>query len=337
MIKIKKLLTTVLAVLLMLCMSLGLVGCEYKWEIEEKKIFDVADKVTKHPDYALINDFEYRSADETVVWKDLIAEKIKVDGKTIETTICRTALYLKEPNKTEGGFVAFTYKYGKENSLLGLNKNNQKYAIGIISLDDYSFKIHYIQLPYAKFYIFQIFETHFCCIGEDGDAEEGDSTVYLLLNRNSGKIEQTFDNYDSVKENFTGGLTQIFNKSSYTENDIVYNIASIRDQGLLKSKDGKIEFYSPSYECVIEKSEELKQINEVANANDYDVEATFISNGTELFIVFSKGTDMFGMKCQLVPVVFRCDTSFESFEYIGCMYNAQTYYPERLSIIKLNG
>ena len=329
--KIKKILTIGLAVLLILCMGLGLIGCEYKWEIEEKKIFDVADKITKHPDYALINDYEYRSAEKAVVWEDLIEEKIKADGKDIESTSCRTALYLQESNKTEGGFVAFTYKYGKDKSLLGLNKNNQKYAIGTISLDDYSFKIHYLNLPYSKFYLFQISETHFCCTAEDDE-----TTVYVLVNRKSGKIEQTFDELDSVNENFTGALTQIYNQSFYTENEIVYTIARMSNQGILRKKDDKTEFYTPSYERVMEKSEELKQINEVANANNYEVTATFISNGTELFVVFSKATSMFGAECQLVPVVFRCDTSFEIFEYIGCMYNASMYYPERLSVIRID-
>ena len=326
----RKLLTNLLALLLMLCMSISLVGCTYQWEIEEKKIFDAANQITKHPDYALINDFEYRSAEEVVVWEDLIKAKIQADGKKIETENCLTTLYLQKPNAIEGGFVAFRYKYGSETSLLGLNKNNKKYAIGTFSLDDYSFRIHYLNLPYSTFKISQISETHFCCT-----AEEGDTKVYVLVNRESGAIEQTWDDFDLVEENFTGGITQIFNESSYTENEIVYTIGRISDGGLISNKEEKLEFYTPSFECVLERSEELRQINEIADANNYTVQARFISNGTELFLIFSKGTNMFGMESQLIPVVFRCDTSFETFDYIGCMYDAQLYYPERLSIIKL--
>ncbi len=329
----KKLLTILGSFLLMLCISISLVGCRpYSWEIEEKKIFDGTNQITKHPDYALINDFEYRSAEEVVVWKDLISEKLQADGEKIETENCSTTLYLQEPNTIDGGFVAFRYKYGSETSLLGLNKNNKKYAIGTFSLDDYSFKIHYLKLPYSKFNISQISETHFCCTAEDDD-----TTVYVLVNRESGKIEQKWDNFDLVKENFAGGLTQIYNESSYTENEIVYTIGRMSEKDFIRNEEENIEFYTPSYEYVLARSEELKQINEIANANNNTVQATFISNGTELFLIFSKGTSMFGMESQLIPVVFRCDTSFETFDYIGCMYQAPTYYPERLSIIKLNG
>lgn len=329
---IEKLWSVVLGIMLMLCMGFGLAGCEYQWEIEGRKVFETADQITKNPDYALINDFEYRSAEEAIVWKELIEEKIKSDRKKIESTSYCTALYLKEPNTTKGGFVAFTYKYGENDSWAGCNKNTQKYAIGTISLDDYSFKIHYLNFPYSKLYISQISETHFCCTAEDDD-----TTVYVSVNRENGKIEKQFDNFDAIKESFTGALTQIYNERFYTENEIVYTIARRSEEGILRNKEEKIELYTPSYEYVMEKSEELRAINEIAKADNYKVKARFISNGTELFVVFSKGTNTFGMECQLVPVVFRCDTSFETFEYIGCMYNAQTYYPERLSIIKLNG
>ncbi len=45
---------------------------------------------------------------------------------------------------------------------------------------------------------------------------------------------------------------------------------------------------------------------------------------------------MFGKGSHLNPIVFRCDTMLETFEYIGCMYDYQWYYPEELVIIKTN-
>ena len=126
--KIKNLLTIGLAVLLMLCVSISLVGCRpYWWEIEEQKIFNEADKIARHPDYALVTNYEYRSAEKVVIWEDLIVEKVKSDGKKVESTGCSKGLYLKEPNKLEGGFISFSYNYSNEFKWFGLNKNNKKY------------------------------------------------------------------------------------------------------------------------------------------------------------------------------------------------------------------
>ena len=325
--KIKRLLAIFLTVLLTVGMSLGFVACRpYPWEIEEQRIFDEINQIEKNSNYALINDWEYRSADRAVVWKDLITEKIQADGKKQETSTCYTDLYLKEPNTTNGGFVAFAYSYDSEFAWFGLNKNTKKYAIGTISLADYSFKIHYLKLPYSKFYVVQTSETHFCC-----SAEDGETTSYVLVNRESGKIEKKWDNFESVKEHFTNGINQVYNRDTYTEDGIVYNVY----RSCLESEDG-VRINPPSYEYVQEKSEEMQRIQSIAGASDSTVDCVFITNGTELFVVFNYSQGMLGALSHLAPVVFRCDTSFETFEYIGCVSHVSTYNLVNTSICRLN-
>ena len=326
--KIKKLLTIGLAVLLMLCMSVSLVGCRpYWWEIEEQKIFNEVDKIARHPDYALVTNYEYRSAEKVVIWEDLIVEKVKSDGKKVESTDCSKSLYLKEPNKLEGGFIAFSYNYSNEFKWFGLNKNNHNHAIGIMSLDDYSFEIHYFELPYNKFYILRISETHYCCY-----AEEDDEITYLLINRKNGKIEEKWESFDLVQENFTNKILQNHNHSTYTENGITYTVS----EKYVENEELNVSIRIPSFEYVMERSQELQQINVVAGANDDAVSRSFITNSTELFIIYSNEPGMFGAKCHLTPVVFRCDLSLETFEYVGCLSKG-TYNPGKgISIIKTN-
>ncbi|MBR2646811.1 MAG: hypothetical protein IKD47_04565 [Clostridia bacterium] len=326
--KMKKLWAIILAVLLMLCMGIGLFGCRpYPWEIAEKEVFDAANKIARHPDYALIDEHEYRSAEKTIIWKDLIIKKIKSDGKRVESTACYTCPYLKEPNTLEGGFISFSCNYSNEFNWFGLNKNNCNHAIGIMSLDDYSFEIHYFSLPYSQFYILKVSETHFCCY-----TEEDNKAAYLLINRKNGKIEEKWENFDLVKENFKDEILPIHNHSTYTENGIEYTVG----RSYVKNAEENISIRLPSYEYVMERSPELQQINEVAKANDNTVSSIFITNGTELFIVYSHEMGMMGSRCHLIPVVFRCDTSLETFEYVGCLSHA-TYYPENyITIIKTN-
>ena len=229
---------------------------------------------------------------------------------------------MNEPNKLEGAFVAFTYYYNNEFNWFGLNKNNVNYAIGTMSLDDFSFSIHYLDLPSSNFDIEKTSTTHFCCKLEDDD-----EIVYLLINRENGKIEEEWESMDLVKENFKDEISIIYNHTTYTENGITYTVNSRS----IENEEENVRIYTPSYELVMEKSEELQQINEVAKADGYSVSSAFITNGTELFLVYSKESGKFGSKCDLIPVVFRCDISLQTFEYVGCMYNAiciiQAGYP----------
>ena len=323
----KKLLTIGVAVLLMLCMSVSLVGCRpYWWEIEEQKIFNEADKIARHPDYALVTNYEYRSAEKVVIWEDLIVEKVKSDGKKVESTDCSKAVYLKEPNKLEGGFITFSYKYNVQPNWFGLNRNNCHYAIGTMSLEDYSFEVHYFKLPYPKCSILKASETHFCCY-----TEEDNEVTYLLINRTNGKIEEKWENFDLVKENFKNEIPRNYNHSTYTENGIIYNVS----KNYVENEEENISIRLPSYEYVMERSPELQQINVVAGANDNAVSRSFVTNGTELFIIYSHEFGMFGARCHLIPVVFRCDTSLETFEYVGCLSHG-TYYPgDTISVIKI--
>lgn len=326
--KIKKLLTIGLAGLLMLCVSVSLVGCRpYHWEIEEKRIFDEANKIARHPDYALITDYEYRSAEKVVVWEDLIVEKIKADGKEIENTFCSKALFLKEPNTIQGGFVAFTYRYDSESPFFGLNKNKEKYALGTMSLDDYSFKIHYLRLPYATFYVLKVSETHFCC-----EAYDNGTKTYVLINRESGKIEETWEDFDLVKENFKNEIPNNYNHSVYTENGVAYTVT----QYYVENEAEDISIRIPSYEYVMERSQELQRINVAAGAYDNTVSRSFVTNGTELFIIYSYALGMFGGRCHLIPVVFRCDTSLETFEYVGCLSKGTSDPEAGISVVKTN-
>ena len=84
----------------------------------------------------------------------------------------------------------------------------------------------------------------------------------------------------------------------------------------------------------MERSPELQQINVAAGANDNDVSRSFVTNGTELFIIYSHEFGMFGARCHLIPVVFRCDTSLETFEYVGCVSKGTFYPGSNISVIK---
>ena len=64
-----------------------------------------------------------------------------------------------------------------------------------------------------------------------------------------------------------------------------------------------------------------------------NVEGIFITNGIELFVAYTRESGMFGKSSHLNPIVFRCDTTLETFEYIGC-----TFYDllKNMAIIKIN-
>lgn len=326
----KKIISLLLTVVLCLGMVIGFVGCEDSpWAIEERRLFGVVNEIPKNPNYVLINNFEYRSAEKAIIWEEMIMEKVKADGKKIEGGRCIKELYLKEPNKLEGGFVAFVYHYSTEFPWFGLNVNNENYAIGTISLDDFSFEIHYISLPYSKCSVSMVSETHFCCYVEATRAKK-EWKEFLLINRASGKVEKLWKTFDEATENFQGAISQNYNQRTYTENGIDYTLYLINNTRL-KNEELKISIEVPTYEYVLQRSQELKQID--AELQKKNVEGIFITNGIELFVAYTRESGMFGKSSHLNPIVFRCDTTLETFEYIGCtFYNVL----KNMAVIKIN-
>ena len=329
----KKIISLLLTVILCLGMVIGFVGCENSpWAIEERRLFGVVNEIPKNPDYVLINDFEYRSAEKTVIWKEMIMEKVKADGKKIEGGRCIQDLYLKEPNTLEGGFVVFAYQYSTEFPWFGLNVNNNNYAIGTIFLDDFSFEINYISLPYSQCSVAMVSETHFCCYVK-GTVNKKEWQEFLLINRANGKAEKTWKSLDEATENFQGAIAQNHNQRTYTENGVDYTLFQVNNT-CIENKELKISIEVPTYEYALKYSQELKIID--AELQKRYVDAWFMTNGTELFVVYTKKIGMFGSESHLNPIVFRCDTTLENFEYIGCMFSYQWYYPEEMVIIKTN-
>ena len=327
----KKIISLLLTVVLCLGMVIGFVGCENSpWAIEERRLFGVVNEIPKNPDYVLINNLEYRSAEKTLIWDEMIIEKVKADGKKVKhgNSTCITDLYLKEPNTLEGGFVAFVYNYSTEFPWLGFNINNENYAIGTISLDDFSFTINYISLPYSQCSMIMVSETHFCFYVKETRQKE--FKEFLLINRTSGKVEKTWKTMDEVTENFQGEISQNYNQRTYTENGIDYTLYLVNNTRL-ENEELKISIEVPSYEYVLQRSQELKLID--AELKKRDVEGIFITNGTELFVAYTRKRGMFGKSSHLNPIVFRCDTTLETFEYIGC-----TFYNllKNMAVIKIN-
>jgi hypothetical protein len=330
---LKKMMSLLLTVVLSFGLAMGLAGCEDSpWAIEERRLFSVVNEIPKNPDYVLINDFEYRSAEKTVIWKEMIMEKVKADGKKIEGGRCIQDLYLKEPNTLEGGFVVFAYQYSTEFPWFGLNVNNNNYAIGTIFLDDFSFEINYISLPYSQCSVAMVSETHFCCYVK-GTVNKKEWQEFLLINRANGKAEKTWKSLDEATENFQGAIAQNYNQRTYTENGVDYRLYLV-DNTRIENKELKISIDAPSYEYVLERSEELQQIDAEMQKRG-SIQATFITNGTELFVVFTRKYSMFGADSHISPIVFRCDTTKETFEYIGCMHSS-SFYPKEIVIIKTN-
>lgn len=312
-------------------MCLGLVACRpYPWEIEQQRVFDTINEIEKNPDYALCNDFEYRSAEKAVFWEDLITEKLEADGKKVEMMDGGTKIFLKEPNTLKGAYVMFEYNYRCDFNWFGLNRKNNHYAIGTMFLDDYSFSIHYLKLQYDKFDLLQFSATQYCFYAEENLKGENDC-CYLIMNRETGKIENKYSSFDEVEANFIG-LTNTFNHSTYTENGTVYKVGRNTLQ-----KETENDFINvPGIGYVLERSETLQEINAIIGiTNNNDIYSCFATNGTELFVSFWSHT-FWGHEPDLPTVVFRCDTSFDSFEYVGMVY--QSYYSMefRNTIIKLD-
>jgi hypothetical protein len=150
------------------------------------------------------------------------------------------------------------------------------------------------------------------------------------MNRESGKIETKYSSFDEVEDNFIG-LTNTFNYSTYTENGTVYKVSA----NTLTNEEENGLINAPSFGYVLDRSETLQEIKAIVGINSNDVYSCFVTNGTELFLCFWSNT-LFGYEPDLPAVVFRCDMSFESFEYVGMMYRSYHSVEGLISIIKLD-
>lgn len=308
----KKLLTTILSAILVLGMSFGFSGClDKRWQ----EIFDQVNQIEKSADFALVDSDTYMSAQEEIDFFSLLKEKIQEDGKKAELTDWFCARY-------QGNICQFLYRYKEENRLGGLNDKNNHYAVGTISLTDYSISVKYFKCAYEKLKSSAFSETHHLYGLEDTDKEIKDGQYEvrrLTINRNSGEVREWEDAASSLA--FIGERIPSYSPpTTYTENGVEYILS---DTAVFENNEQhNTVICVPTYANMLEKTEEMKIISEILSRESgrLSIEGHFLTNGEDLFVGFISSYGMFGWEGDLVfPVVFKCDLSLETFEYVGCI------------------
>ena len=326
----KKKIRFMLMLLMLISISFVCTGCYSDETILE--LYNKIDEIEKHPNYAILYSEGYISSTENISFEDLIKAKLKSDNKRIDNTDIGF-------KRHEQNIVRFVWKYKTQERVWGLNDENNYYAIGTISTIDYSISIQYFTCKYEIIDSIDISNTHFVLGMADKDNEISEnvyaSKIITISRINGGKKEYNGkDNYmDSI-----GELIPIYKSpTSYTENGIQYNVGG----SLYHDENGRNEWiHAPRLVEVYQKHKELTKLYNILYNNEISygvgVEGTFITNGDELFVVFSAEHGMFGYESAMqFPVIYKCDSSLENFEYVGCVYSPNHSYFYDIEIIKI--
>lgn len=325
-------LNTMLCLILVLCSSCrALIKMIDEQNEIRLELFNKVNEIEKDPNYAFICKNGYLSKDEEINFKELVENEIKKDKKSFED-LGSAFQFL------EGDIIYFLYRYKEEKRFFGINDKNNSYAVGTISLLDWSISIHYFECKYERIVEASLTEDHYLMKFEDTDKKTEDKcnfiTGVITFNKENKEMKE-WDDILTAKDNVGLSVPLYENPMSYTENGITYTVSksSISYEGELKRKI--IE--APKFSEVIESNATAKKVAEIIGENDKNfVDSFFITNGEELFVAFFTSSGMFGYDCELsFPVYFKYDLSLNSLEYIGCVNLKDSNFYESIQVIKL--
>ena len=313
-----KIIKRLLMLLMVAAISFSCSSCDFFSDVEQYRevrrndLFNQINKIEKNPNYAFIHSGGYLSINEEINFQTLVEEKIREDGKNIKETFF-------DFNRFQDDIIGFIYRYKVEERFLGINDNNNSYAVGTISLNDYCISIQYLKCKYENFSSIFLSDTHYTFKGTDADnkTKDGEKTFkFITIDIKSGEMREWNNEEDALE--FAGeSIPYYYNTKKYTENGIEYGVSS----SSLIPNDSQNNFIRvPTQYEVKEKSDEMKKIAEILDDEFHGIDGTFFTNGDELFIGFYASHGMFGIESNMTfPVIFKCDASFENFEYIGCI------------------
>lgn len=325
--KIKEL-VKIISLLMIIGILFCCVGCTYGITQERERIFkQINTTLTRNTQYKFVCRSYCLDESGKTLFQDIVAEQLKKDGKDVKTLDNFGAVHFQ--NNT----MAFTFQYKQEKKLFS-DDIKYYYAVGLIDLKDYSVSSYYFQNEHKHMQYVALTQTHLvsytCDYGED---------LYdcIIIDLATGLIEEknNIARNAIIHKSFGEELPLYEPSTLYTVNGVDY--AVYRDH--LVDKNGH-EIPVPTYEYVKGRNAELKKINEILGGEqDGKVAAYFLSNGEELFVGYASDDAGFGILASLYftnPVIFKCDLSFENFEYIACLDGVGVYnFDRELEIINL--
>ena len=312
----KKIIKTMVMSLVILITTLGCTGC-YEERIE---LYKKIDEIEKNPNYTFVYAWGYFSSKENISFPTLVKEKIKSDGKNIGEVREIEYSFIRY----EGDIAQFYYRYEVKKQTLGRPIDNNCYAIGTISYLDYSISMTYYNCKYDQARLLALTEEYNIFSFSDTDYKQGDSgypSIYLLLNRITGEIQETYGMPNVLLYDNTEKIPQYSPPTVYTENGINYEVSS--RSLTLKTESGEKTIMCPMAEEIIQKSTVMQKIvsllKEVKQSESFkpDLATYFLTNGEDLFVAVSETYVLYSFARLLhYPIIFKCDSSLESFEYI---------------------
>ncbi len=340
----------ILSVALLLALLLSLSSCTMPWEAERNRVFEEINEMEKSPDYAILTSRGYVSAAEEIDFTDIVRSKVLEDGRKIKgDNTC--GFYRLED------VVVFSYLYKSQKRFFGINDSNNYWAVGTISLDDFSIEIHYLENRYEHMNVRELSQTHICLALVDENVkretdENGNEIIrpdYATLNRSTDELtcvddyQAALDVIGEIVEDYANPDTFVSDGKTYTiRNNSKYSVIWAENgEEIIAELNGSVKPLCASFEYadVLLISPELQEINRIlGEGSENEIIARFFTNGEELFVGFVTEIGMFGNMCNLTcPVIFKTDLNFDSFEYVGCVSsNYQTNFYYRVEIEKVN-
>ena len=325
--KIKRL-GKITALLMTLSALFGCLGCASGITKERERIFEqINTMLTRNTQYKFVCDTYYLDENGKTLFRDIVTEQLKKDGKDVKTL--QNFWTVRFQNNT----MCFNFQYKQEKKWFS-DDIKYFYAVGFIDLTDYSVSSYYFQNEYKKMPYVALTQTHLVQYTQD-NGEGRHDCVFINLETKEIEEKKNVARNAIIQESFGEEQTVYEPTTVYSVNGVDYTV--YRDC-LIDDKGDKIPV--PTYDYVKERNEELRKIDEILGGEqDGKVAAYFLTNGEDLFVGYASAGAGLGILASLYftkPVIFKCDLSFENFEYIACLDDVGVYsFDRELEIVKL--
>lgn len=335
-----QIITKTISITLLFVILFSLSSCALPWEEERNRVFEEICTIEKCSDYAIITSRGYVSSAEEIDFASIVRKKVLDDGHKIKNDKSCTFHRFD-------GLVVFSYLYKSEKRFLGINNSNNRWAVGTISLNDFSIEIHYLKNKYEDILVSHLSQTHLCLSVRDEDAkketdEYGNEIIrfdYITLDRSNEELKFREDYQSTLEimgeqiEDYKNPDTFVCNGKTYKiDNNSKYSVILDENSEEVAKLNGSVKPSCSSFEYsdVLLISPKLQEINQILGEGSKEIIARFFTNGEDLFVGFVTDMSMFGIMCNLTcPVIFKTDLNFDSFEYVGCVhpnYLSDFYY-----------
>ena len=318
----------IIALLLTIVVLFGCAGCTSRITKERQRIFkQINTTLIRNTQYKFVCDTYYLDENGKTLFRDIVAERLKKDGKDVKSL--ENFGTVRFQNNT----MSFNFQYKQEKKWFS-NDVKYFYAVGLINLTDYSVSSYYFQNEHKSMPYVALTRTHLIKYTRANNEGTHDC---IIINLETNEIEEKKNVARNaiVQESFGEELTSYEPSTIYSVNGVDY---AVYRNCLIDDKGNEIPV--PTYKYVKERNEELRKIDEILDGvQDDDVAAYFLTNGEELFVGYASAGAGFGILANLYftnPVIFKCDLSFENFEYIACLDDVGVYsFDRELEIIKI--